>query len=185
MRIWGSVGLLVLLAIALTVALTGRPREPGAAPATKSAQAVEPAKPFGRCPVTVPRADAPFAAEGFNHGNRSIGVELWPKGRLVAGRLPDGSYFADIARDGSIEAKLGWWRAVEGRLRVEGRRLDRRAPPLRADIPDGYGPTGLQVTGITFPTQGCWKVVGRVGSARLAFVVRVTTTAGASRKPAS
>jgi len=26
---------------------------------------------------------------------------------------------------------------------------------------------------VTFPTRGCWKVIGRVGDARLTFVVRV------------
>ena len=62
---------------------------------------------------------------------------------------------------------------MEGRLRIEGRRLDRSAPRLRADVPAGYGPTGFQATGLTFPTRGCWKVIGRVGDARLTFVVHV------------
>ena len=35
------------------------------------------------------------------------------------------------------------------------------------------GATGFQATGVTFPTTGCWKVEGRVGDARLAFVVSV------------
>jgi hypothetical protein len=58
-------------------------------------------------------------------------------------------------------------------LRIEGERLDAPAPPLRAEIPDGYGTTGFQPTGLIFPTKGCWKVVGSVGSARLTFVVLV------------
>jgi hypothetical protein len=125
----------------------------------------------GPCPVTLPGGDVP--ADGFNYGNGSIGVALWPKGRLVAGELPDGSAWAEIAPDGSIRAKLGWFRAVEGRLSIRGERLDASAPRLRPDVPDGYGPSGFQPTALTFPTAGCWRVTGSIGGASLTFVVRV------------
>ena len=125
----------------------------------------------GPCPVTLPGGDVP--ADDFNYGNGSIGVALWPEGRLVAGELPDGSAWAEIAPDGSITAKLGWFRAVEGRLSIRGERLDTSASPLRADVPGGYGPSGFQPTGLTFPTPGCWRVTGSVGGASLTFVVRV------------
>jgi hypothetical protein len=75
--------------------------------------------------------------------------------------------------DGSIVAKLGWWRAVEGRLSIAGQRLDAAAPPLRADVPAGYGSSGFQATGLTFPTPGCWRVIGSAGRASLTFVVLV------------
>jgi hypothetical protein len=65
---------------------------------------------------------------------------------------------------------------VDGKLRIAGERLDARAAPLRAAVPDGYGPTGFQPTGLTFPTTGCWEVRARAGSARLTFVVRVRLT---------
>jgi hypothetical protein len=81
---------------------------------------------------------------------------------------------ATVNPDGSIWVKLGWWRGVPGRLVISGRRLDASAPPLRADVPDGYGTLGFQATGLTFPTLGCWRVVGRIGRAHLTFVVRVT-----------
>jgi hypothetical protein len=45
-------------------------------------------------------------------------------------------------------------------------------------VPDGYGATGFQATAVTFPTTGCWKVVGGVGDAGLTFVVRVTVRRG-------
>jgi hypothetical protein len=80
---------------------------------------------------------------------------------------------AEIRPDGSIDAKLGWWRGVEGQLTIRGRRLDAPGPPLRAEIPEGYGVSGFQATGIIFPTEGCWRVTGKVGNATLSFVTLV------------
>jgi hypothetical protein len=153
-----------LAALAVTVGLTGCSGKPDSAPAAHIT---------GPCPVTSPGSDLPFGDGGFNYGNGSLGVALWPDGKLVAGPLPDGGSYAEIKPDGSIRAKLGWWRAVEGQLSIEGARLDASAPLLRADVPAGYGSSGFQPTDVTFPTQGCWKVVGSVGDARLTFVVRV------------
>jgi hypothetical protein len=125
--------------------------------------------------VTAPHGDAPA---GFDYRENGLAVVLWPRGRLVAGRLPDGGSYADIEPDGSIVAKLGWWRGAAGKLAITGERLDGPAPALGADVPAGYGSTGFQATVVTFPTTGCWEVVGRVGDARLAFVVRVTARRG-------
>lgn len=74
--------------------------------------------------------------------------------------------------------KFPWWRApdVEGALTIEGRRLDADAPPdappLRAQIPDGYGQR-FQASGIIFPTEGCWEVTARSGDAELTFITKV------------
>jgi hypothetical protein len=93
----------------------------------------------------------------------------------LVGRLPGGGYSAWFNPDGSVGTKLGWWRGVSGKLAIRGGRLDASAPPLRARVPDGYGLTGFQSSGLTFPTLGCWKVVGAVaGHARLTFVVKVS-----------
>jgi hypothetical protein len=129
---------LMLAALALAAALTG-------CSGTKRASA--PAPNLTRpCPVTSPGGDLRFGDGDFNYGNDSLGVALWPNGKLVAGRLPDGGSNAEAKPDGSIRAKLGWWRAVEGRLSIDGVRLHDSAPPLRAFIPLGYGPTGFQAT---------------------------------------
>jgi hypothetical protein len=69
--------------------------------------------------------------------------------------------------------KWPWWRAVRAKLTIEGRRLDAPAPPLRADIPDGYGASGFQPSALVFPTEGCWEVTGNAGDARLTFLVLV------------
>ena len=132
-----------------------------------------------QCTPTLPtrgaRPTATPSAAGFDHGNGGLRVQLgWPQGTLAAGILPDGGSRATVAEDGSIHAKLGWWRGVPGTLRITGRRLDADAAPLRAHVPTGYGAKGFQPTGLVFPTVGCWRVVGQSGDARLTFVVKVT-----------
>jgi hypothetical protein len=111
----------------------------------------------------------------FDYGNASIAVDLNPPdGHLIAGRLPSGGRRATINRNGSIDAKYGWWRAGDdARLKISGHRLDAAAPPLIADIPNVYG-TGFQATGLRFPTTGCWRVTGTFKSAKLSFTVRIT-----------
>jgi hypothetical protein len=71
--------------------------------------------------------------------------------------------------------KFGWTRGegLRGKLKIHGRRLDAPAPPLRADIPDGYGDTGFQATALIFPTEGCWEVTGDVADAHMTFVTKV------------
>jgi hypothetical protein len=69
--------------------------------------------------------------------------------------------------------KWPWWRRLTGPLSIEGRRLDGTAPPLGAHIPSGYGPKGFQVSGLIFPTEGCWEVTGRVSDPTLTFVTAV------------
>jgi hypothetical protein len=51
--------------------------------------------------------------------------------------------------------------------------LDGDAPPPIAAIPSGYGNLGFQPSGITFATEGCWRVTGAVGGVRLTFVTLV------------
>ena len=132
----------------------------------------------GRCPVTVPTRvvpdDAGFSAEGFNWGGARLRVHLyWPKGVLPVGILKDGGSYAIAADDGSIWVKLGWWRGIRGRLTIRGRRLDAPAPPVVAEVPDGYGDRGFVPSGLRFPSAGCWRVTGALGRARVGFVVKV------------
>jgi glycerophosphoryl diester phosphodiesterase len=127
------------------------------------------------CPVTAPNGEQPPAGEHVfgrgpgGHGNDALWTNLWTWG-VGAIRVPPDHVNADGSLGGM---KWPWWRGVPGRLTIEGRRLDAAAPPLRADIPDGYGDRGFQVSGLIFPTTGCWEVTGRVGEASLTFVVEV------------
>ena len=123
------------------------------------------------CPVTAPNGSTPPGEQPSPnlHGNGQIWTVLWPEGRVVF--EPGGP--GQILPDGSLDMKWGWWRGVTGQLTIEGRRLDASAPPLRADIPEGYGAAGFQASGLIFPSPGCWEVTGRVGEAKLTFVTLV------------
>lgn len=126
------------------------------------------------CPVTQPNHRIP-PGQGQNPGAEQ--APYYGNGRLWTALYPDGVRERP-QRDGSIEEKFPWWRGVRGRLRITGRRLDGRAPTLRARIPDGYGATGFQSTAIIFPTEGCWSVTGTAGKASLSFVTLVVKAGG-------
>ncbi len=57
-----------------------------------------------------------------------------------------------------------------GGLQLTGRRLDGPAPPARAHVSDGYGDGGFQASGVDFPTEGCWEVIGALPTTSLRFV---------------
>ena len=128
------------------------------------------------CPVTISRKSSTLPKDIFGSGpaywNDSLIVGgLWPNGTIVF--RPGGPGI--VLPDGSLSMKFGWYRGdgLWGKLTITGKRLDAPAPPLRADIPDGYGDTGFQATALIFPTEGCWQVTGKVGRTSLTFVTRV------------
>jgi len=74
--------------------------------------------------------------------------------------------------------KVGWYRAAGspwGRLRVTGSRVDAPAAPLRFSTPTTYPfRVGFQASSLTFSSEGCWRLVARVGlTKRYVFVVLV------------
>ena len=139
-------------------------------------QALRPQDIFGSndgfsCPVTSPNGSPPPGETGESQyflGNGELWTTLWPDGKILMEQH-------NVEPDGSFSMKWGFVRGdgVVGPLTVEGRRLDAEAQPLRAEIPDGYGDTGLQILALIFPTTGCWEVTGSVGDASLTFVTEV------------
>jgi hypothetical protein len=79
--------------------------------------------------------------------------------------------------DGSIGWKFPWMRVVPGSLTITGQRLDAPAPPLRSYVPAGYGDVGFQASGVTFPSEGCWRITGKVDHTAVTFVNLVITAA--------
>lgn len=179
------VGPTVVVAVALVISgcgedgrATGTPATPAETPAATDARAATgrgiSRRPRG-CPVTPPNGEIP---PGQEHNPGADSAAYYGNGRLWTILYDKGILRRAPRRDGSIREKFPWWRAVRGRLRITGRRLDRHARPLRAHIPDGYGATGFQSTGLIFPSEGCWRVTGTAGPATLTFVTLVVKATG-------
>jgi len=139
------------------------------------------------CPVTQPMTPAylpptPYPAppdDYFWHGSDA----LWTG-------LPNDSIWRGLPRNADgYSQKFFVWRvgydpAAEPQppLTVSGRRLDGDAPSLTGHVPatHAFGPDihSAMVTGITFPTAGCWEVTATYtadegNSASLTFVVEI------------
>jgi hypothetical protein len=158
--------LLALFAI-LTVSLTASSILPGSV----SSSGTPPVSAQASCPITPP-----------NTGPTPYGGQVPP----VVGWYANDSLWVGLTgyepwRVG--DNKVAWWRKIPGILVIECRRLDAPAPPLKADASGYYGLFGFQPSGITFPSAGCYEVVGYLVTVRagtparigdeLRFVIRV------------
>jgi hypothetical protein len=136
-----------------------------------SSEALATSEASASCPITQPNGNHPPGdpVDG-GYGNDALwtNVHMWSEDGTVP--VDSGHVMADGEFGGM---KWAWWRYVPGKLTIEGHRLDATARPLRADIPDGYGVIGFQVSGLIFPTGGCWEVTGHLGDASLTFVTYV------------
>jgi hypothetical protein len=137
------------------------------------------------CPVTKPAAQPfvplqPYPAKP-SRGQFWFGTDsLWTALSETGAWIGLGHY---TPNDPTFRQKLAFWRqgfdahvAPEAKLTVSGRRTDSLAPPLQKDGPGTPSWTGEDqffMTGINFPTTGCWKITGRFEDVRLTFVVWV------------
>jgi len=132
------------------------------------------------CPITRPNGAPPpegEAPDGTYLGNGRLWTVLWPKGLVVV--PPDA-----LEPDGGLGMKFPWWRGpdVHGELHITGHELTLRVP-VRAHVPDGYGDTGFQASGIFFPVEGCYEVTGEAGGAQLTFVTMVRSCSAITEMP--
>lgn len=128
-------------------------------------------QPNGNNPPEFGETQPPQPYDGYDggYGNAALWTNLWMWGEGEV--LVPSSH---VGPDGSFGGmKWAWYRYIPGQLSIEGQRLDAPAPPLRAEVDSGYGDTGFQVSGITFPSAGCWEITGRLGDERLTFVTLV------------
>lgn len=118
---------------------------------------------------TGPNPDLVFSAGpgSFLYGNDDLIVMLPNDGIL---------HPSDTSRGLVGGVKFPWWRIAHGTLVIATQRLDAVSVPLSADVPSGYGDTGFQVSGLRFPSPGCWQVSGTIDGKTLAFVVNVAGT---------
>jgi hypothetical protein len=118
------------------------------------------------------------------NGRAPLGVpyDLYGNGRLAVST--EGLILATertLNPNGTISEKFGWWAAptTMGDLRISGKRFDRAIQrTVRTHISGGLDPnvpSGIRFwsTIVTFPTRGCWRLTGKLGAARLTFVVIV------------
>lgn len=143
---------------------------------------IEASTPPKDCPVTTAadnagfQAPEPYAADApweglFWYGREHLWTALHTDG--VWKGLPDNPT--------GYTQKIMWWsdffvleEELEPALIVTGRRLDADAPPLKF-----YGATNAMaddiktamLTGVDFPTLGCWEVTGQYKKSELKFVV--------------
>jgi hypothetical protein len=143
------------------------------------------------CPVTKP-GDQPFVPPSgypskinedyFWYGTDRLWV-LLPGSGMRTG-LPHYT-----PKDPTFRQKIMWWRqgleypaASPTRFRISGKRLDAPAPPLLSDrtanlsreIDPANGKLvnpAFIMSGVNFPTVGCWEVTGRYGQDDLTFVI--------------
>ena len=121
------------------------------------------AQPAVDCEVTQPNGIVAGSERPApnSYGSRQLSLGpfgLWPDGTVVF--KPGGAGF--ITPDGALGMKFGWTRGVRGQLRIEGRRLDAPASPLRSHVPNGYGEIGFQSDRTNW--ENILKREGRLGA---------------------
>jgi len=135
------------------------------------------------CPVTLPekitfQAPEPYSPDApwegmFWYGREHLWTALNTNG--VWDGLPDNP-------EGYTQ-KIMWWSdlyslkdELEPALVVMGRRLDADAPPLKFDGATNASASDIgdaMLTGVDFPTLGCWEITGQYKKTGLTFVVWV------------
>jgi hypothetical protein len=134
--------------------------------------------PADPCSVTPPDG----RAVNGNHGDPAELEVILPGSGLILGmrrgaKPPPGDHLTteDVSPGGEIAIKFPWWSGhpkAADRLRISGRSLDGVAGRVRGDYPRPVS-QGLYPGRLVFPAEGCWRVTGRTGPAKLTFVVAV------------
>ena len=168
---------LLLLLAGCGPAQTDSVREVEAAPLPTA----EAAPPLDNCPITRPPdppfyAPAPYSAEAPWPGMVWYGSEaLWTV-------IPTDGIWTGLPRNPTgYTQKIVWWREgydwraePQPALTMRAERLDEPAPPVEvSDASNAFAEDmgSAIMTGIGFPTLGCWKITGHYRQASLSFVV--------------
>jgi hypothetical protein len=118
-----------------------------------------------------PNADPVGPANWYINADRTIWAgpvpeDGWPSGGTL------------FSRNAVVKGQKTYWVRPRGtQLVISGRRLDAGAAPVEAHIPCCY-PSGFQIVGLFFPTEGCWKITAKSGDSELKFITQVRRTSG-------
>ncbi len=138
------------------------------------------------CPVTKPYQASLFVPPSPYPPKASAG-DFWFGSDRLWTALPVNGTWRGLPHytpsDPTFRQKLAFYREgydwhtePQPRLKVTGKRLDSPAPPLLSDQANNGWVKPEQtamVTGINFPTLGCWEITGRYQDDELTFVVWV------------
>lgn len=127
------------------------------------------------CAVTVPNMENPFGdTEVWSHG--------WYGSSDLAALIPKNGHWVGMGRSKNYGDKFWWWRQgynarkeTKPKLTISATKLDGQAPPvLVTDTTHGYGDNwDAMLTGMEFPTHGCWEVIGKYQGHELKITLSV------------
>ena len=135
------------------------------------------------CPVTTSKKASFKAPEPFSPSAPWDGIFWYGSEHLWTALHNDGVWTGLPENPDGYTQKIMWWSSLyslkdelEPALVVSGRRLDGEAPALRF-----YGATNAMaddigeamLTGVEFPTLGCWEIMGQYKKSSIKFVVWV------------
>jgi len=100
---------------------------------------------------------------------------------LLSTTVPPGGVLSTRKEADGLSQKLGWLphRRFPDSLAVRGERLDAPSPPMKVlGVNWGYassgpGAKGSWASAVKFPSEGCWRISGRVQDISLSYVVKV------------
>jgi len=133
------------------------------------------------CPVTLGDQHTFQAPEPYSPATPWEGFFWYGSGNLWTALRTDGVWADLPLNPEGYTQKIMWWsdlfvlkEELQPALIVTGKRLDVDAPPLGF-----YGATNAfasdigdaMLTGVDFPTLGCWKITGQYKKIELSFVV--------------
>lgn len=143
---------------------------------------IDAATPPDDCPVTTAAAGPSFKAPGpYATDAPWEGLFWYGSAGLWTALHTDGVWQGLPENPTGFTQKIMWWsdsyileNELEPALVVTGKRLDGDAPPLKF-----YGATNAMaddiktamLTGVDFPTRGCWEITGQYKKSELKFVV--------------
>ena len=156
-----------------------------AAPTETSKPEIVPHDPPASCPTTVhPKPEFVPPSIPFLSPSAAFPNEFWFGSEHLWTAIPNDAIWYSLPHNPEgYTQKIFWWSdrfslkdEPEPELIVSGQRLDTKAPSLNVSrATNAYGGDigESMLTGVDFPTLGCWKITGQYKGSELSFIVWV------------